>query len=850
MGLALGAGAFGGGCEAGPGEAAPESRDAAVGAGGSSGAVTADGCGNGVRDGTEQCEGLDGCVAGQRCTDACTCEASAAPPPTSQDLIEQALERGEIDYPTSLLYRVWALFLAPDLPEAFDGAGSGGEDTYLGMELSQVLGTLPPGIEAAIAPYLVRPTDPTSIYSQEPPAGKPSVTSALEEAPPPVNCPKVNGVPNWGYFETAHFVVWSCGSGRCESGLPRATPCSDHSDCDTAVGNLDGICTAATDQARRLVVGTVAEEIYGAFTPELGPPRADDYAEGPEPRGRIDIYMLRPNECRLRSGQCVGIGGSIAAAMAATPCDRQGGGPLTSSGYALINADAVPALAPARDEPSRFRADLDHELFHVYEYGLNVEVMGKVCAPAPVNAANKGKTWLTEASAEWASFGFFPHDDAERRTSLFSSFQLVRDRTSEGLHATHSIRPYEAALYLQFLQQESGGIEPAVRLWTTSQAARTKEDFDKHLDSIKSFATYFRDFTVRDLNMQLPGAPIEPLFAALDTARTAGLAGDVLKPRVRLFPGLNFTRYAWIAPLFAQYEHYVVDENAREVRIDVSGVPNAEHLQLDALVRVGSTWQRRKVEGPLFKFCREDAADDISEFYLVLSNDDRNRDGRINGEYKIETRAACPGGWSGRVHAVVTLDEYSEESQPAGNSVYSRHERDQQTWTVLTSSPLPPPNPGPGEELVMAWQATLSTDMVTTFNSECFGPPRRGTETGTDTCNGGFSAQTRFNAFPVGAGRYSFTPAEIGHSTDLPTTFTNDDQCEGTYMSGQGTRALQENFLPFLSVQELALLTPLPDQPDHFVGSVTWMHEEQERPGGALVIDMTVSWDLQRTLDR
>ena len=193
--------------------------------------------------------------------------------------------------------------------------------------------------------------------------------------------------------------------------------------------------------------------------------------------------MLRPNECRMRHGDCVGIDDYIAAAMTDTPCDRQGGGPLTSSGYALVNADQVPTMAPGSDEASKFRADLDHELFHVYEYGLNVEVIGKVCEATPTYDPAKGKTWLTEASAEWASFGFFPVDDAERRTNLsMSSKPCV---TWSGLQAIDSDNAYQAALYLQFVQQEAGSIQPVVDLWTTSQAPAQRKI--STLTSIPSF---------------------------------------------------------------------------------------------------------------------------------------------------------------------------------------------------------------------------------------------------------------------------------------------------------------------------------------------------------------------------
>src|SRR5205085_288371 len=267
-----------------------------------------------------------------------------------------------------------------------------------------------------------------------------------------------------------------------------------------------------------------------------------------------------------------------------TPCGRQNGGPLTSSGYALVNADDVPALAPGA-EGSKFRADLIHELFHVWEFGLNAEVMGKACNPTNVGQSiARGRTWLTEASAEWSSFGYFPQDDKERRSILFDAFQTVRDPAEEGLHATgfttpfNRQRPYEAALYLQFLQQEAGSRQPIVDLWTTSQAARTKEEFDTHLDSIVPFSTHLREFAVSDLNLELPGSPLPSLFSDLDDARPAGVEPRVLLPSPLLLPNRTYGRYVDVAPLFSRFELYQVNEDTRHVRVDLSDVPGAGYL--------------------------------------------------------------------------------------------------------------------------------------------------------------------------------------------------------------------------------------------------------------------------------
>jgi hypothetical protein len=817
-------------------------------------------CGNGVRDDAEECEALDGCTAQQLCTSSCTCQDIDVPMPTSQDLIAQALDRGDIDYPTSILYRVWALHMAPDLPEEFDGAGTAGEDIDLDIELSHVRGTLPAEIEAAILPYLVRPTNPLSVYSAEPSAASLRAARAAG-APSPINCPSVGGKAAWVAFETAHFVVWSCGVGRCVVGKPATTACELQSDCDTAPGELDGQCETATPAARRLVVGAIAEEIYPRFVADFGPPRGDDYDTddaGPHPRNRIDIYMLRPNECRSRGGSCVSIDGSIAAAFAATPCGRQNGGPLTSSGYALVNADDVPALAPGA-EGSKFRGDLVHELFHVWEYGLNAEVIGKVCNPTNVGQSiARGRTWLTEASAEWSTFGYYPEDDKERRETLFRGFQVERDPAEEGLHATgftpplNRIRPYEAALYLQFLQQETGSRQPIVDLWTTSQAARTKEAFDTHLDSIAPFRTRFREFAVSDLNKDLLGAPLPLLFSDLDDARPEGVEPRLLLPSPLLLPDVSYGRFIDVAPLFSRYELYRVHEATRHVRVDVSDVPGAEYLHIDAVVKVGSQWERRKVEGPVFEFCREDEGDDISLFYLVLSNHDHRREGRIDSDYSVETKSSCPGGWTGHIRMVYTFDESRVDVDQSGSSQLERHEREEQTWTVVKTELVKPPNQAlTVEQLTTTFQVVSWIDEWQSWTRSCSGaPPRLGTRTSTRTANSGFAGTSFFQVFPLPAGTFSLTPVAPGQEFQLPVTFTSHDECDGITTTTNGSKLISQGFGYLTLAPGLTYLTPLPNDPGHFAGSDTVLHHEMPVAGGMKTIDVTVSWDLQRKLAR
>ena len=102
-----------------------------------------------------------------------------------------------------------------------------------------------------VAPYLVRPTDPTSIFSQTP-AALVARGAAIQGAAATVGCaPNAQGLADWRYFETENFVVWSCGGG---------------------IGGDDPY------GSRAAVVGAVAEEdLYTKMEPKLGLLKADNH---------------------------------------------------------------------------------------------------------------------------------------------------------------------------------------------------------------------------------------------------------------------------------------------------------------------------------------------------------------------------------------------------------------------------------------------------------------------------------------------------------------------------------------------------------------------------------------------
>lgn len=83
-------------------------------------------------------------------------------PPTSFELIEKALARGEIDEETALSYKVFAVYLDPRLPGRFKGDDSKVRDTLIAAEVATRWPSLSPATQALLTPFLLPPAAPGS----------------------------------------------------------------------------------------------------------------------------------------------------------------------------------------------------------------------------------------------------------------------------------------------------------------------------------------------------------------------------------------------------------------------------------------------------------------------------------------------------------------------------------------------------------------------------------------------------------------------------------------------------------------------------------------------------------------
>jgi hypothetical protein len=817
------------GCGGDAAQPAPDGSagfDAAIGPGAADARPSADApvttqqpaCGNGVRDGDEACEGADGCPAGQRCTADCACAARARAPVTSKRLIAEALAAGVLDRPTALVYRAYALFGDPRLPPEYDGELRRREDQELVHEASRTWGSLPEEARAALEPFLVRPTDPRSIYFPPPAlARRAAPAGSLAEA----NCPFAQGAatPDWRPTGTAHFVVWSCGGGD-----PAGDP----------------------DAALRTIVAGVAEEAYGKMVPEAAAPRPDSFAAGPAPQSRMDIYIVTGAQCKDRQGTCAPLEPDeagrrpLAAVVPVPPCDRDVNGALTSSAFMLIDRDSVAA-------GGTFRYVFAHELFHAIANAMNLEAQGAGCFDPRNPTSGSAQSWLSEASAEWAAWAFFADDGRLDRANLFLAFQEYRPADQVSLLSIEDQRPYEAFLYPFFVQHEHGGARGAfLDVWKRSASARTPADLDDLLDGAHSFSAGFRDFTVRNFNSlpELPGS--ERHHQGQDSAIPANEKPDLLRPGLRLaHPGVSFRRHAVLQPLTAQYEHYTVEDVVRHVRFDAG--PLSSSVDLDALVNVRGSWQRRKARAGVLELCRERPEDDVSELYLIVTNHARRRGEKVDGDYDVQMRATCPAGWSGSIEGVLTVDEDTYVSDAAGVFTSSSHKRMTQTWTIVGNTPgVPPLQP---DRVETRWHGRLEqTTIVTAETPACrLSPPTQGSARVQRQISAGEGRGDRSLAVTGFTGMYYLMPTAAEVNTIEGTIASFAEMCDG--QTFEDTRAMApeyENLTLLLFTPDFSPLVAPPGDADHFTGRATVLHDEQPTTGGSLVLDLTFTWDLRR----
>ena len=724
-----------------------------------------------------------------------TADASSSMlPPTPRELIERVLRAGQIDYPRSLAYRMWAFNVDPRLPEQFDGPGLGSEDESLDLDIRDAWPMLPAAIRAALAPYMVRPDDPASAYRA---AGSAPVRAGARTAARKM-CPN-----SWTHADAAlaSVRVWDCSSGD-----------------------------PAADAAFLGGIAALFDEHWLAMTRDMGLPTADDGAGG---SASIDVYLLRESECMLRHEVCQDLEPSapdkaapLARAVRAAPYVARGSSEY-SSGYILLKRGLAVRGGPA------FESAVVHELFHILQFAHTIRTA------AWDDNMNRVHTFFTEASATWAEWVYLPAESAAVHEWWSGTFMPE----PASLVVVDGRHEYASYIWPFFVQQERGGPEPIFAAWVGAESATGPADVEQALDAQLDFKTNFREFAVRNLNWIPPGNPLEKTFANLD-ARFPGTTNssvEIMLPAIVPDMSRVATSLGEFPPLTTQYRRYPVREDVRHVVIDLGLSYDSFSVDVDAIVKVGDTWKRVPKEqiGRRLEFCRDDPEERVTDILLVLGNHEREHPG-FTPNYTISTDTPCPS-WTGNIRYEMSSIETSDTSDAGFHTVLSNVRRRIETWDVFSTGPVDSSGTT-ADGATLVWHGRVDwTDTET--RQPLVGPCVQGTVLRTWSSIGGSGSGQRTTTIEGGpAGPFSLGPLSerIGFmlASSWGSTYCPDGGWSEHFLFG-------DSDMFDLVPGAIGALTPSGVDPNLFTGTKTLAHEEQPRPGGQYVLDTKLTWWLR-----
>jgi hypothetical protein len=296
----------------------------------------------------------------------------------------------------------------------------------------------------------------------------------------------------------------------------------------------------------------------------------------------------------------------------------------------------------------------------------------------------------------------------------------------------------------------------------------------------------------------------------------------------------DFPFHVTLAPLAAQYQLFEVPDATRWVDIDLTGA--GADLTLDAVVNVHGTWSRRRTNGPRLTFCRDDARDDISEFYLVIANTGHDAAAKADTDYKVKARVACPGsltGWIRSENLVTSHDVFQGDTS-------DRYERQSETWTLgAEGTYMQGTQALPAVDAHWSGRYERHESVVTMLSGPCQSQPVLQTEDATGS--GSSVSQLVISDIPGGIIYLSPTGMGLG-SFNAPLTFYGQT-CDGLTTTSTSDHMVNES-LPVVS--QYVMLMPDPANPSRYHGSAVVLHQELPSAGGSGLVDWVVTWEITR----
>jgi hypothetical protein len=301
-----------------------------------------------------------------------------------------------------------------------------------------------------------------------------------------------------------------------------------------------------------------------------------------------------------------------------------------------------------------------HEFFHVLQSAHNSRIgFGYRTIPYTddFDIIRYAEFWFVEATANWV-VSYLYRDQIDPDV-LFSNFSggIVRNFFGVDVPLTYSPPPlgkdhlhvYAAFIYFLFLEQEVGA-EPIAELWEKLEMVEP-DDFDRTTEligEILPFETHFRDFTVRNLNLDLtPGDPISPLYNDLDPSIPRNVAPPLNFPddtngrlRLRAEP---YVYPETLPNLAGHYFYFTPGAGVGNATLDFSGIDRVDNLDVDILIPdANGVWTRLKPDPQQpIELCAAQGVDTLPAFYLILTNHGPSDRDIARGSFSATTASYC-----------------------------------------------------------------------------------------------------------------------------------------------------------------------------------------------------------------
>lgn len=490
--------------------------------------------------------------------------------PSSLDLIEAAGEKGQIDLDTTWTYKLQALFEREKLPKEYRSSTPIYCGTKVLTGLNKVRSRLKPETLAELEPYLVRPTNPKSIFARRlamsnltslaPIRSSPGLLFAGEPLQRPTS--EAANMP-WCSKKDVNITVW--------------TPIFVVRD----KGTIDPCQYSAS-----ILKAIQSYHIWEGFDALLGrtpPSDARDADNGGD--GTLDIYVAPP------SSQFDFSDPEEPGTYLWGFCIPTGEG-QTSPSYILINGSL---------SGDQLGSTLAHELFHSFQFAFNTDA----------------NDWWMEGSATWAENFTEPTWDLEHswdETAFAPDEHSLISLTSE-----ENKHEYAAYLFPFYLASKQGD-QIVAKIWQNCAGSGTMDAVEKALGGEEGFEKTFKEFAYMNWSQdQDPNVDKYPEAVDVDNFH-AHYFDESMPEKMPFDKNIDLPS---VSAVYYLFRNEVKDRAALpHVKFDLQEFKKNPKLSVQAYIQYRTGDDKKEDWTGLEKkeFCLNDEQEDFVNIWLVLAN--------------------------------------------------------------------------------------------------------------------------------------------------------------------------------------------------------------------------------------